>query len=210
MSTNTEKPAAAETGAGDRVGPSTAPIEINHLLDAARAGDDGSRDALLPILYRELHALAHRQMLKRSGSRGTLCTTALVNEAFLRLAHRQNISFENRAHFLAYAARVMRSIVIDTLRQQQSERRGGDYTRIEWCDQGESASPGPEQVLALDQALNQIEAVDPRLVRITELRVFGGLSVEECSEALGLSPRSCNRYWRRARAMLGTLLERSV
>jgi len=207
MSTTTANIPAAGAAVEGRAGCSDGPVDVGELLDAATSGDDGAREALLPIVYRELHALAHRQMLRRAGSGGTLCTTALVNEAFLRLARRQNISFRNRAHFLAYAARVMRSIVVDTLRQQQSEKRGGDYTRIEWCDQGESANAGPEQVLALDQALGQIEAIDPRLVRITELRVFGGLSVEECSEALGISPRSCNRYWRKARAMLGTLLD---
>lgn len=180
---------------------------ITELLHAASTGDEDARQQLLPFLYKELHALAHHQLLGSGGGQRTLCTTALVHEAFLRLAAQQQVSFEDRAHFLAYCGRVMRSIVVDQARRQLAEKRGGQLVRVEWHDQHVTGGRSPEQVLALDQALDQLQAVDDRMARITELRVFGGLSNAECGVSLGVSERTIKRDWRKARAVLTTLLE---
>ncbi len=183
-----------------------AAIEITQLLHAASEGDADARQQLLPHIYRELHALAHRQLQGSAGRQQTLCTTALVHEAFLRLAAQKQVSFEDRAHFLAYCSRVMRSILVDQARRQLTNRRGGQFTRIEWHEGHADQSARPEQVLALDQALDRLHEVDPRLARVTELQVFGGLKVAECSLVLGISERTVKRDWRKARAMLAALL----
>ncbi|MGB8715335.1 MAG: ECF-type sigma factor [Rhodanobacteraceae bacterium] len=183
-----------------------APAEITQLLQAAQGGDNAAREALLPHIYRELHALAHRQL--SGGRRGghTLCTTALVHEAFLRLADQQAVSFADRAHFLGYCSRVMRSIVVDQARRQASNKRGGQLTRIEWREGHVDHSARPEQVLALDQALDRLKAIDPRMAKVTEMQVFGGLKSAECGVVLGISERTVKRDWRKARAMLAALL----
>lgn len=181
---------------------------VTQLLQAAGSGDGDAREELLAVLYKELHALARRQMLRVRGGQQTLCTTALVHEAFLRLAAQQNIGFEDRAHFLGYCARVMRSIVVDQARRQQAEKRGGNLTRVQFGDEHENFGAGPEQVMALEQALGTLEDADPRLVQVTELRVFGGLNFDECAVAMDVSRRTAQRDWRRARAMLGTILAR--
>ncbi len=183
-----------------------APAEITQLLNAAKDGDPAAREALLPHIYRELHVLAHRQLSRGRGGKHTLCTTALVHEAFLRLADQQSVSFEGRAHFLAYCSRVMRSIVVDQARRQASNKHGGQFTRIEWRDDHHDHSAGPEQVLALDQALDRLKTIDPRLAQVTEMQVFGGLKSAECGLVLGVSERTIKRDWRKARAMLAVLL----
>lgn len=181
---------------------------VTQLLHAAGSGDREAREQLLSVVYRELHALARRQLLRGKGGQQTLCTTALVHEAFLRLAAQENVGFEDRAHFLGYCAQVMRSIVVDQARRQQAEKRGGNLTRVQFGDEHQNAGAGPEQVMALEQALDQLEQIDPRLSRVTELRVFGGLNFDECAVALDVSRRTVQRDWRRARAMLGAVLAR--
>lgn len=181
--------------------------KVTELLQAAGAGDGDAREKLLPHLYRELHALAHRELLRGPGRQQTLCTTALVHEAFLRLASAQNISFHDRAHFLGYCARVMRSIVVDQARSSQADKRGGGLTRVQWNEERSGGGATPDQVLVLDQALTQLEDAEPRLAEITELRVFGGLKFDECAIVLDVSERTAHRAWRRARAMLGAILE---
>lgn len=181
---------------------------VTQLLHAAGSGDRNAREELLSVVYQELHALARRQLLGGRGGQPTLCTTALVHEAFLRLAAQENVGFEDRAHFLGYCAQVMRSIVVDQARRQQAEKRGGNLTRVQFGDEYENGGAGPEQVMALEQALDQLEEVDPRLSRVTELRVFGGLNFDECAIALDVSRRTAQRHWRRARAMLGAVLAR--
>jgi len=181
---------------------------VTQLLHAAGSGDRKAREKLLSVVYQELHALARRQLLGGSGGQPTLCTTALVHEAFLRLAAQENVGFEDRAHFLGYCARVMRSIVVDQARRQQAEKRGGNLTRVQFGDEYKNQGAGPEQVMALEQALEQLEEVDPGLARLTELRVFGGLNFDECAIALDVSRRTVHRHWRRARAMLGAVLAR--
>lgn len=184
----------------------TESVDITLLLHAASSGDAAAREELLPHIYRELHTLAHRQMLRGHQGQQTLCTTALVHEAFLRLAAQENVSFEDRAHFLAYCSRVMRSIVVDQARRQMTTKRGGQLARVEWCEDHASHGASPEQVLALDQALNHLHHIEPRLTQVTELQVFGGLRTAECSVALGVSERTIKRDWRKARAMLAAML----
>lgn len=181
---------------------------VTQLLHAAGAGDREAREKLLSLVYRELHALARRQLLRGQHGQQTLCTTALVHEAFLRLAAQENIGFADRAHFLGYCAQVMRSIVVDQARRQQAEKRGGKLTRVQFGDEHHNAGAGPEQVMALEQALDHLEQIDPRLARVTELKVFGGLNFDECAVALDVSRRTAQRDWRRARAMLGAVLVR--
>lgn len=181
---------------------------FGRLLKTAGQDDAHDRDQLLPYLYRELRALAHRQLASSRGNRGdrTLCTTALVHEAFLRVASQQDVSFEDRGHFLGYAAHAMRSVVIDEARRQQADKNGGSLTRVQWSDDATEEGITPEQLIALDQALKRLARVDQRLSDIAELRVFGGLSQVECSQILGISPRTAARLWRKTRAMLGSLL----
>lgn len=179
---------------------------MTRLLRAAGDGDPDARDRLMPQLYGELRMLAHRQLSDNRPADRTLCTTALVHEAFLRMASQQDISFQDRAHFLGYAACAMRSVVVDQARRQRAERHGASMTRVSWSDQASERGARPEQVLALDQALQRLAKVDRRLADVAELRVFGGLTQEECSQVLDVSPRTVARIWRKARAMLGGLI----
>lgn len=183
-------------------------LDLGCLLRSEAVGDAETRKQLLAQLYRELRTLAHRQLSGGSGRRSdrTLCTTALVHEAFLRVASQRDVSFEDRGHFLGYAAHAMRSVVIDEARRQQAEKHGGRMTRVQWSDEANDGGIGPEQLIELDHALKRLAAVDQRLSDIAELRIFGGLSQVECSQILGISPRTAARLWRKTRAMLGGLL----
>ena len=162
--------------------------------------DPTARDRLVPIVYEELRRLAHHHMRgERAGH--TLQTTALVNEAYLRLAGVDGLRRSDRAHFFALAATLMRRILVDYARQRGREKRGGgvavvtlDETRI---------APRPEvDVVALDEALSRLAAADPQQSRVVELRFFAGLSVEETAEALGISPATVKRDWATARLWL--------
>lgn len=183
-------------------------LNLGRLLQSAEVDDADTRDQLLSQLYRELRTLAHRQLSSGPGRQTdrTLCTTALVHEAFLRVASQRNVSFEDRGHFLGYAARAMRSVVIDEARRQQADKHGGRLTRIQWSDETTEGGIRPEELIELDNALKRLANFDQRLSDIAELRVFGGLSQVECSQILGISPRTAARLWRTTRAMLGSLL----
>lgn len=182
--------------------------QIPGLLHAAASGDESALQSLIPLLHGELRVLARRHLFRQSGSTPTLCTTALVNEAFIRLAAREGLSFRDRAHFLGYCSRVMRGIVVDQARSSSALKRGGNQTILALDEDIPSAGVSPEQVLMIDQAITALAEVDDRLANITEMRVFGGLSLEECAVVLDLSERSVSRIWRKARAMLGAALNR--
>jgi len=172
--------------------------DITRLLAAASAGDRGALDRVFDLVYRELRAIASRQM----GSGETLRTTALVHEVYLRMARGEAVSARDREHFFATASRAMRQILVDHARRRSAEKRGGGV-RPEALDEGIiGAGAREDEVLAVDAALAHLEGLDPRLAKIVELRFYGGLSVEEAAEALGISERTVKRDWRKARAFL--------
>ena len=175
--------------------------DITALLDAARGGDRGALDNVLATLYQELHTMARRQLAGQHGQ--TLDATALVHEAYLKLIGRREAQFDDRAHFFAYAASAMRSVVVDYARQRMAQKRGGDLHRVtELPEEIEGGRRLDEDMLGLDTALNQLAAVDERLARVVELRYFAGLSELEIAELLKRSERSIRRDWQKAKLFL--------
>ena len=177
--------------------------EITVLLDAARDGDRGALDRVLATLYQELHTMARRQLAGQQGH--TLDATSLVHEAYLKLIGRGTgaAQFDDRAHFFAYAASAMRSVVVDYARQRLAQKRGGDLHRV--TDLPEDIEGGirlDEDMLGLDTALTRLTAVDPRLTHVVELRYFAGLSELEIAALLKRSERSVRRDWQTARMCL--------
>ena len=177
------------------------PQEVTQLLIAWRNGNQVARDELMGLVYRELHRLAHNYM-KREAVGHTLQTSALVNEAFLRLVDQREVEWRNRAHFFALAAQMMRRILVDYARSRLYAKRGGGMQPMS-LDEGVIA---PEErsaeVVALDEALEKLGAFDARKGRIVELRFFGGLSIEETAEVLAVSPGTVMRDWTLAKAWL--------
>lgn len=175
--------------------------DITQWLAAARGGDRSALDNVLATLYRELHLMARRQLGGQHGH--TLDATALVHEAYLKLAGRAEAVFEDRAHFFAYAASAMRSVVVDYARQRLAVKRGGDLHRV--TDLPEDAGGGlrlDEDMLGLDVALNKLQALDARLAQVVEMRYFAGLSETEIAALLKRSERSVRRDWQKARMFL--------
>jgi len=175
--------------------------DITELLDAARDGDRGALDRVLATLYQELHAMARRQLAGQHGH--TLDATALVHEAYLKLVGRNSAQFDDRAHFFAYAASAMRSVVVDYARQRLAQKRGGDLHRVtELPEEVEGGLRLDEETLGLDTALTRLAAVDARLAQVVELRYFAGLSELEIAALLKRSERSIRRDWQKARLFL--------
>lgn len=182
--------------------------DITRWLSAARDGDRAALDQVLARLYRELHQMARRQL---GGQRGqTLNATALVHEAYMKLAGRAEPQFDDRAHFFAYAASAMRSVVVDYARQRLAQKRGGDLHRV--TELPEDAGGGirlDDDMLALDDALNRLSGVDARLAQVVEMRYFAGLSEAEIASAQSRSERSIRRDWQKARLFLLASLQES-
>ena len=177
------------------------PAAITQWLDAAREGDRQALDRVLSTLYNELHAMARRQLAGQYGQ--TLDATALVHEAYLKLIGRRDVQFDDRAHFFAYAASAMRSVVVDYARQRLAQKRGGDLHRVtELPDDVEGGLRLDEDLLGLDTALTKLAQVDAKLAQIVELRYFAGLSEQEIAELLKRSERSIRRDWQKARMFL--------
>lgn len=175
--------------------------DVTALLVAWSAGDDGALAELVPRIYSELHRLAHHYMRgERRG--GTIQTTALVNEAYLRLVNTSRIRWESRAHFLGVAAQAMRRILVDAARARNSGKRGGALARISLEDVPLSASERQDFLLALDDALTALAGVDRRKSQVVELRYFGGLTVPETAAVLHVSPETVHRDWHLAKAWL--------
>ena len=175
--------------------------DITQWLDAARDGDRAALDRVLGTLYHELHAMARRQLAGQYGQ--TLDATALVHEAYLKLIGRRDVQFDDRAHFFAYAASAMRSVVVDYARQRLAQKRGGDLHRVtELPDDIEGGLRLDEDMLGLDTALTKLAAVDVKLAQVVELRYFAGLSEQEIAELLKRSERSIRRDWQKARLFL--------
>ncbi|MBB1059965.1 ECF-type sigma factor [Marilutibacter spongiae] len=175
--------------------------DITRMLGAARGGDRGALDNVLATLYQELHSMARRQLAGQHGH--TLDATALVHEAYLKLIGRREAQFDDRAHFFAYAASAMRSVVVDYARQRLAQKRGGDLHRV--TDLPEDLEGGvrlDEETLGLDTALTRLAEVDQRLAQVVELRYFGGLSELEIAGLLDRSERSIRRDWQKARLFL--------
>ena len=175
--------------------------DITELLDAARDGNRGALDQVLATLYQELHSMARRQLAGQHGH--TLDATALVHEAYLKLVGRNTAQFDDRAHFFAYAASAMRSVVVDYARQRLAQKRGGDLHRVtELPEEIEGGLRLDEETLGLDNALTRLAAVDQRLAQVVELRYFAGLSELEIAALLKRSERSIRRDWQKARVFL--------
>ena len=175
--------------------------DITDLLDAARDGNRGALDQVLATLYQELHSMARRQLAGQHGH--TLDATALVHEAYLKLIGRNTAQFDDRAHFFAYAASAMRSVVVDYARQRLAQKRGGDLHRVtELPEEVEGGVRLDEETLGLDTALTRLANVDERLAQVVELRYFAGLSELEIAALLKRSERSIRRDWQKARMFL--------
>jgi RNA polymerase sigma factor (TIGR02999 family) len=174
---------------------------ITELLVRSKSGDPDALNRLMPLVYGELHRLA-QSFLRRERAGHTLQSTALVNEAYLRLVGAESGPWQNRAHFLGVAANLMRQILVDHARARNSAKRGGNPQRLTLDDALELRPDGGLDVVALDDALNGLAALDPQQARIVELRFFAGLTIEECAEVLGVSAPSVKRHWASARAWL--------
>lgn len=175
------------------------PGHITELLVRWQTGQVAALDDLLPLVYRELKALA-RQHLRRERSGHTLQPTALVHEAFLRLVDQRRVTWRDRGHFLAIAAQCMRRVLVDHARRRSAQKRGADPILV--ALDPEIRVPDASEILALDEILVVLESLDSRQHRIVELRYFAGLSIEEIAATLGLSPSTVKREWATARAWL--------
>jgi len=174
---------------------------VTQLLIDWSNGDQSAFDKLMPLIDEELRRLAHHYMARERAGH-TLQTTALVNEAFLKLVNRKNLQWQNRAHFFGLAAQVMRTILVDHARSHASAKRGGGARNLELDEAMLVSQQKASEVVALDEALNQLALIDPRQSRIVELRFFGGLTVEEAAEVLHVSPVTIKREWSTAKAWL--------
>jgi RNA polymerase sigma factor (TIGR02999 family) len=183
--------------------------EVTELLQSWARGDRSALDRLVPLVHEELHRLAHRCMRHEQAGH-TLQTTALVNEAYLRLVNADTVRWEDRSHFFAISATVMRRILVDFARARRAKKREAIRLKapVE-LDRLQVAAPQPDaDVVALDDALCSLAGFDPRGARVVELRYFGGLTVEESAEVLGVSPKTVKRDWAAARAWLIGELQR--
>jgi RNA polymerase sigma factor (TIGR02999 family) len=177
------------------------PQEITRLLVAWGDGDESALEALTPLVYEELHRLAHRHMAgERSGH--TLQTSALVNEAYVRLIDWKRVRWQNRAHFFGVSAQLMRRILVDFARSRGYQKRGGGARPVQLDEAAVVSGDKGADLVALDEALRALAELDARQSRVVELRFFGGLSVEETAEILKVSPATVRRDWSIARAWL--------
>jgi len=187
---------------------STSSQPVTELLTRWGNGDLSARDQLIPLVYDQLRRIA-RRCLSSQSSDHTLQPTALVHEAYLRLARRDSVGWQNRAHFFAMAAQMMRQILVDHARRQAAAKRGANPVTIV-IDEASVMSKAPSlDLLALDNAMQRLAALDPRQCRIVELRFFGGLSIEETAQIVDISPATTKREWTTARLWLHHALSSS-
>jgi RNA polymerase sigma-70 factor (ECF subfamily) len=168
--------------------------DVTDLLVDWSMGDQEALNKLMPLVYDELHRLASRY-LRHERPGHTLQTTALVHEAYLKLVDQKTANLQNRVQFFAIAAQVMRHILVDYARSRRAFKRGGDYCRLSLDEAVLSSEEADADLLTLNEALNRLAAIDPQQSRVVELRVFGGLTVEETAEALAVSSRTVKREW---------------
>lgn len=184
------------------MGPDANPIDV---LGDVRAASRESIDQLVPMLYSELRQIAHRHLTARGGG-ATLNTTALVNEAYLKLVDQSRAEWSDRVHFLALAAVAMRHILIDRAKARMSLKRGGDRQLVTLDENTISVADAPDALLQITDALDRVALIDARLARIVEYRFFGGLSNEEIAAAVGVTERTVERDWIKARMLLREML----
>jgi RNA polymerase sigma factor (TIGR02999 family) len=182
--------------------------ELTDLLVRWSNGNEAALDQILPFVERELHRIARAQMNRESPGH-TLQTTALVNEAYLKLIDQKKVKWQNRAHFFAIAATLMRRILLDHAKSQQRAKRGGQALHVSLTDALANHGSKSEDLILLDEALNGLAKVDPQKSRIVEMRYFGGLSAEEIAEVLGVSVVTVRRHWQFAKAWLRREIENS-
>jgi RNA polymerase sigma factor (TIGR02999 family) len=175
--------------------------QVTQLLEQWSGGDEAALEQLMPLVHDELHRLAHQHMRRESPGH-ILQTSALINEAYLRLMGQPQIKFENRAQFFGIAARLMRRILVDDARKRNSAKRGGTMIQVPLDEAGATVADQAANVAALDDALQRLEEIDKRHGQIVELRFFGGLSIEETAKVLRVSPGTVMRDWTFARAWL--------
>jgi RNA polymerase sigma factor (TIGR02999 family) len=175
--------------------------DVTDLLLRWQSGDPAAFERLIPLVYRELRQLAHNYLRQERGNH-TLQSTALVHEAYLRLASEHRPQMQSRTHFLAIAARVMRHILVDYARSRDTDKRGSDLIKVTLGAAEETPAAADVDVVALDDALEALAAIDAQQGQVVELRFFGGLSIEETAEALGISPATVKRDWSTARVWL--------
>jgi RNA polymerase sigma factor (TIGR02999 family) len=182
-------------------------LSITDLIGQAQSGDDAALGAIFKIAYEDLRDLASSR-LRKSGKDAFLDTTSLVHESFLRFEHAGRLNASDRSHFLNYAGRVMRSVIVDFARERRAQRRGGDVVHVT-LDTGvsDATSSGEEEVLRVHEALEELALHDEKLVRVVELRYFGGLSEAEIAESLGVHVRTVRRHWEKARLLLADALK---
>ena len=169
------------------------------LLDALRARE--ALEELVPLVYDELRRMAHRQLAARAPG-ATLQTTGLVHEAYLKLVDQSRARWSDRAHFLAVASLAMRHVLVDRAKARLAQKRGGGRVRVSLDEERIAADDQPEALLQLHEALERLAAVEPRLARVVECRFFGGLTHEEIAESLGITVRTVERDWAKARVLL--------
>ncbi len=173
--------------------------EVTRVLQAAKRGDAGAAAQLLPLVYEELRKLAAARLSRESPGH-TLDATALVHEAYLRLAG--HVGFDHRGHFFAAAAEAMRRILVESARRKQAEKNGGGLNRHDAADVHISAPQPDEDLLAIDEALERFAAIEPDKAELVKLRYFAGLTIEEAADALNISPATAKRHWAYSRAWL--------
>ena len=177
------------------------PHDVTQLLVAWSNGDEAARDELIPLVYEELHRLAHRYM-NRERPAHTLQTSALINEAFVRLVGQRDVHWQNRSHFFGIAAQMMRRVLVDYARSRQYQKRGGDPVQVSLNEELMVSNEETAEVVALDDALKRLATFDQRKCQIVELRFFAGLSVEEAAQVLDISSATVKRDWTLAKAWL--------
>lgn len=200
----------------ERTGPGGSRTKVTRLLARLEEGDREAFDQLFPLVYRELHGLARVQRSRWDGNE-TLNTTALLHEAYLKLAEQEDPSWNDRSHFLAVASRAMRQILMDYAKQQSRLKRRAGYRHVSFEEMREALRTPPgftddrlEALVALDASLERLEAANPRHSRIVECRFFGGMTIKDTAEALGVSPATVKRGWSVALAWLYRDLKRSA
>lgn len=188
--------------------PTGNPGEITAILQRSAAGDPEALNQLFPLVYQQLKRLARRQLAGQPAGR-TVTATVLIHEAYLRLVDQQIARFEDRAHFYAYASRVMRAVLVDAARSGAARKRGGDWVSVSLDERHLSVDAQVDLILAVDQALEQLATEDARLARLVECRFFGGMTDEDVAQALGVTDRTVRRDWLKARTWLHSQLSGS-